>query len=158
VSAVEETHTELPVAFRDGRASDIGFVASNWLRSYHWHRECFFERCSSLTLREYYQGHHALVEWLLLRSRVVVAHNPDDDDQLYGFVCFEPLQSGLVVHYLYVKSSRRGWGVGRRLFHAIREPGQRTICTHWTRGLRSNKANVKHQLEVNPYYLWQGES
>jgi GNAT superfamily N-acetyltransferase len=146
--------TTMSIALRPGAASDVDFVFSAWLRSFLKHRQKVLFPVQ-LTDAEYFKGHHRLIESVLGRANVLVACDPDDPNHLYGYLCFErPEERRLVLHWLYVKEARRGWRIGSRLVDAVRQPGDRVIATHWTGRLKNDRADVKHQIEVNPYYLW----
>jgi GNAT superfamily N-acetyltransferase len=146
--------TPMPITLRHGTDRDVDFVFSSWLRSFLKHRQKVLFPVT-LTDAEYYRGHHRLIEAVLGRANVLVACDPGDENHLYGYVCFErPEPARLVLHWLYVKEARRGWKVGTRLVEAVRQPGDRVIATHWTGRLKNDNADVKYQVEVNPYYLW----
>lgn len=59
----------------------------------------------------------AVIRRLAAEQRVIVAHDdelPEGRDAV-GWVCFTPLLTTAVVHYVYVREPRRGSGIARQL-------------------------------------------
>lgn len=50
-----------------------------------------------------------------LAPRSIVSHAPYDRDALYGWICSEQIGPLCLIHYVYVRPSRRGYGLGRAL-------------------------------------------
>jgi GNAT superfamily N-acetyltransferase len=144
---------KLPIALRPALSGDYNFVLSSWLKSYFRNRQLFAQG-AQLSEREYFVGHQRMVKWLLDRAPVLVACNPDDESQIYGWACYEEDGDTTVLHYVYVKAPYRGYGVGRTLFTGLRHDSVRVVCTHWTRRLSDDKAESKYNVERNPYCLW----
>jgi len=145
------------ISVREGRATDRNFVINSWLKSYFLSRK-LFAPWSHLCERDYFEGHHRVASAVIDRAALLVACDVEDADQIFGWACYErPFPDCVVLHYIYVKAPYRGWGIGRKMFDAIRAMcGARgmMIVTHWTKDLRSKRADLKYKLEVNPYYLW----
>ena len=80
---------------------------------------------------EYWEAWNGLVNTLLDRGLVTVA--VDDMGLLAGFVCWEPWESAVAVHYLYVRLMHRKLGVARQLIEEL--PRGPVIYTHRSRGL-----------------------
>ena len=118
--------------FRPMVQSDRAFFATGWLRSYKG-----APRVRGISSKTYWYFHHRLLERLLARSTVVIACQQGDPDILYGFSCFERLEGSCVLHYLYVKGSRRGEGIGSAILdetlRASRDPAA-LVWTHQTKG------------------------
>lgn len=106
------------ILLREPRPYDLPFVLSSWMQS---HRE---EGANALMDNDAYFAavKPRLIE-ILSRSPVLVASNPEDPWQVYGWIAAEPD----VLHYVYVKSVYRKFGIGRQLFDAVGRPSQ---CTH----------------------------
>ena len=104
----------LPVAIRPADSGDVGLIYSSWLKSY-WDarppalrgvpREVFFSD----------HGHHGVITRLLPRSSVLVACEPEDPSEIYGWLCASPR----ALHYVYVKELWRRKHVATRLINAI---------------------------------------
>ena len=108
---------------RDGRESDWPFVFATWLRAYADSRAVH-----ALTddKREYFTAHHAIVEAILHRGKLVIATALGDENTILGYAVYEPG----VLHFCYVKASFRKHGVGRALVQAC---GPIACYTHRTR-------------------------
>ena len=81
--------------------------------------------------QEYWSTWHALVDALLDRGRTTVM--VDEDGLLAGFLCWEPWDSAVCVHYVYVRALHRKRGVARLLLEAL--PGGPRYYTHRSRGI-----------------------
>lgn len=94
----------------------------------------------------YYSEHKHVVLNLILRSRIMIACSAEDEDQIFGWVCYE---KGLL-HYIYVKTTFRNMGIGRRL---LDEAGitkeKRVVFTHMTP--KADKHLRGYCEKFNPY-------
>ena len=139
-------------SLRPATGADANFVLSSWLKSFFRNRQMWVPL--PLAEHEYFHGHHRLLEKLLQRASVVVACDQQDPSQILGWLCYEMIREPkeiLVVHFVYVKSAYRGFGVGRQLWNAVHVPDIRTVATHWTKRLKEDKAELRYNLEYNPY-------
>jgi hypothetical protein len=98
------------IHFRAAEHTDVSFIFSSWLKSNR----------NSTQYRElqnpvYYAQHHVMVEGLMQSSAIIVAANPEDHTQIYGYLCFERIEGYPVVHFAYVKDSFRNLGMLRLL-------------------------------------------
>ncbi|MEQ9074108.1 MAG: GNAT family N-acetyltransferase [Sandaracinaceae bacterium] len=144
------------IVFRPMLKGDTPFFAHSWLKSFQ--RSDAVRGVSSET---YFYFHHRLLERLLQRSRVVMACEKRDPDRLHGFACFEDLSGTCLLHYVYVRGSRRRLGIGAALIdEALRAckplPGA-LVWTHRTKG--SDRWLGKYARErrlaalYNPYLM-----
>lgn len=105
---------------------DKNFIFSSWLKSY---RNAQAVKPVVNTL--YYKEQHRVIEELLERSKVLVLHSPDDENNLIGYVVVEEIQGIPVIHWLYVKHTFRGMGLARILLLHIGVAAETTCCfTH----------------------------
>ena len=99
--------TEFPVLMRHATARDIPFLMSSYIRGLaaqspwdkldpNWH--------SAAT--------HTLAE-RMLRQSVIVACDPEDPDQCFGWICFDDVRR--VLYWIYVKKAYRQAGLGTAL-------------------------------------------
>lgn len=118
------------VLLRPAAASEAPFVYRNWLDSYYPVQK------PRLKKTVFYEGHHALIEKLLKRSRCLVACNAEDVDQLYGFAVGEAfgesMSSVVALHYVYVKQAFRRMGIGGRLVRELTQPESTLLHSHET--------------------------
>lgn len=83
----------------------------------------------------YYRWHRAVRQTILDRGTCLVAVDSEEPDYLWGYICFEPIKSDLVVHWTYVRSSERRQRVGYRLLAealAWYPDAERVLTTHRT--------------------------
>jgi GNAT superfamily N-acetyltransferase len=126
---------------RSPTPDDLRLVRSAWLESYatsdyaklvtpppQW------EQNEKRGGRVYFTGQRELIERLIVSSVVLVAEG--EAAQLDGFVVGWP---AAMLHYVYVKQSRRGRGLARALLEALDlRAGQPVVYTHRSRSVRGN--------------------
>jgi GNAT superfamily N-acetyltransferase len=68
---------------------------------------------------------------ILAKGAVLVACDPSDNDQIYGWCAVDPGKR--ILYYMYVKNTYRRAGVGLALMRAaFGEVGPQVRCCHWT--------------------------
>ena len=73
----------------------------------------------------YYKIHHRLLEQLIPRSMTLVMYpEGGDPDHIVGFLCYEVLDTALLLHYCYVKQPYRNLGICRAVLQTILETEQ----------------------------------
>jgi GNAT superfamily N-acetyltransferase len=136
------------ILLRSANEEDISFIFNSWLKSF---RNSFF--CKGIVNSVYFTEHHKLIEKILKTASAVIACNPEDPSQVYGWICAEEIDGVFCMHYLYVKHSFRGLGIGRLLFNTFtHESGLAGIYTHQTRA--SETLGIKLNLIYHPYVLF----
>jgi GNAT superfamily N-acetyltransferase len=135
------------VLLRPIEQGDLHLVLSSWLRS---NRDGPIARL--LPDSVYYAEEKSIVTALVQRVPVVVACNPELRDSVYGWLCGERLEGRLVVHFIYVRHSWRGWGIGRQLLGAMGyAPPEPIIATHVTRLYTGGRLSRSYHVINNPY-------
>lgn len=84
----------------------------------------------------------------LARSQVVVACNPEEPGQIFGWICFERSGLGTVIHYVYTKHVFRRMGVATALFSAANPSGGPVTVTSTGRLFEDLRA--KYSLTYDP--------
>lgn len=97
---------------RDIRPEDEPFIFSSWLRSY---RGSSFARQVPNPI--YYRHQHKLIEGVLNHPHRValIACNPEDREQIFGYVIGTREAKNLYLHWIYVKHPLRNFGLARFL-------------------------------------------
>ena len=135
------------VRLRPATPEDVNFIFSSWLKSFRNSLSA-----SKIANPVYFSEHHKLIEQLLRSSKVIIACNNDDSNQLYGYVVAGEVEGIFALHFLYVKHTFRRLGIGRILLNAFpREPGAAGIYTHYTRNMED--IAPKFELMYQPYVL-----
>ncbi len=138
-------------ALRDVQKDDLPFIFNSWLKSY---RDS--PAMGGIPNTVYYAGQHALIEALLERSRVVVACAKDDPTQIMGYALAEYVDDVRLVHWVYVKHTFRGFGIGRALEGAvIGLPSSSPV--HYSHRVKTTDRLLKNRTAYvyNPFYLMQ---
>ena len=142
------------VRLRPATPEDVNFIFSSWLKSY---RNSL--AASKIENPINFAEEHKLIEKLLKTSKVVVACNNSDSNQLYGYIVTSEVAGIYCVHMLYVKHTFRRLGIGRILLNSTpREPEAAGIYTHYTRV--GEELAPKFNLTYHPYVLpsnYEGE-
>ncbi len=126
---------------RDGRPGDVNLVVNSWITSH-----AAFTKADGHVVR--YVHHPALVLDLVQRCSVVVACDPDDHDEVYGWLCHELVKGELVIHYLFVKFPFRRSGIADQLYEHV-ATGRPFTATH--AGFLMPELRAKYVLIFDPY-------
>lgn len=133
------------VRFRLAMPGDAAFIADSWLRSYR-------KSADHIPGPVYYAEHRHVIEGLLPKCTVQIAHHAEDVHQILGWCAVQriALQSGNSVwalHYCYVKQPFRRLGIASRLLAGLVGAGD--FCSHQT----AAGAAVARRLGLvfNPY-------
>jgi hypothetical protein len=109
-------------------ATDLQFLFSAWIGSY---RDSPWAGCLPSHLG--YSVWKATINQLIARGmQITMAANPDDPDQLLGFIAYEP---GLL-HYVFCKDIFRRSGVASFLMADAKLDRQNLLCTFRTADAR----------------------
>ena len=141
---------KLPVIFRAMVSpQDDGFIYNAWLKSYK------DSSCGKTIVSDiFYSNHKEIVRKLIEDPNVsiVLAVNPDNTSQIYGFAAVETTPSVSTVHYVYTKYSFIQLGLARAMISEV-EPDLSKIkfITHLPRDWR--EIATKYKVLYHPYLL-----
>lgn len=132
--------------YRAARESDIPFLFSTWIK--HQRYQGFNQ---DIPWSTYYANEKRKVAQVLAKSSVTIIHNPDDDDQIYGWVCYQLVKDLLVIHYSYVKRPYQRLGLLKAcLIKAYPDFGRSEVAiTAMSREIAH--LLERHRLIYNPY-------
>lgn len=140
---------KVDVYVRTAEPGDTNFIFNSWLRSYE-------KVMKSVPKQMYRRGQMDLMKQLVGRSTVYVACDEKDLSQIYGYLIAEKLVDIDILHYIYVKSPFRRFGIGRVLYDVIdRNAAYPCIASHKT--LYFDYLKEKWNLSFNPYILLKKE-
>ena len=125
--------------------SDIEFITSTWLKSY---------RSGSLTAKKmkkdvYFPEHHKLIHDALVNFKVLVACNPEEQDQVFAWIVYDNKGYDLV-HYIYCKKIYREFYVVSKLLEEIKK-SDICIYTHDNQKKALETFYNIENLVFNPY-------
>lgn len=110
--------------------SDFSFVKNSYMRSF---------RNSNLTRfipSEIYNPKQSkLFDNLFAKSKILLAVNPTNENQILGYIVYNPIKN--CVHYVYVKNCFRGNGIASALVKKVLNPEADSFITHLTPKLKS---------------------
>ena len=135
-------------------SGDTDFLFSSWLHSYRnatkeWP---WFEKLGN---ELFYTTQKKRIEKVMEEATVLVICNPEDESQIFGYIVFEKNDRQFVLHYMYMKQSYRGFGLGKGVFASLFNPEEdQVVYTHLTNAglsfLRS--LGLKTKPVFNPYW------
>lgn len=138
---------QLPIRLRGYQPGDANFIYNSWLRSNRQNTP--YDLCENPI---YFTEHHKLIERLLKDCKTVIACSVNDVAEIYGYICYQEVESTMVFHYAYVKHTFRNLGIAKEL---VAETGHdltnAALFTQWTKG--SAKLMKKYNLLFHPYIL-----
>jgi hypothetical protein len=94
--------------------------------------------------------HDTLLKKIIPHSTITLACDPDDPDTIWGYVCTD----GDLLHFIYVKSAFRGFGIGGCLLRAAGLPDNNVITSHRTKSLFVAFPGIRFLW--NPYRMIYG--
>lgn len=102
----------------------------------------------------YFREETALIDQTLLdpRTRVLVAHKPDEVNVIYGYLVVTERQAQEpLLHFCFVKEAFRSKGIATALYaEGIGPDGAKSTATHMTS--KGRRASCRHpELVYNPY-------
>lgn len=103
---------------RGPQKSDINFILSSWLKSFYSSKynlindQFFFAP-------DYWKYMKLLIQHIINKSLITVLVNPEDTDQIYGWACYQIIDSKLIIHWVYVKYTFRKLGFGKHIYNAL---------------------------------------
>jgi len=130
---------------RDGLPSDVNFVVNSWVSAH-----ASFTRADGSVVR--YVGHPRVVLDLVQRCSVAVACDPEDADQIYGWIAYERDELGsLIVHYTFTKFAFRSSGIAHQLWRHVNPDNRPVVCTH--AGFVLPLVRDRYQVTFDPFVL-----
>lgn len=128
--------------------SDIPFVFNSWLKSY---RES--PQVVGVPNTVFYDKFHQVIEQILPKSVVIVAHDPEDQSIIYGYVVAEYTGRDLVFHWVYVKHPFRNFGLAKALEQEILTIAHQSV--YYTPRTRTIDSIMKSRnYTYDPFLLW----
>lgn len=138
------------IKLRPATEADAPFIFNSWLKCYR-HSKAALQIQNEI----YFQGQHRLIEGLVHRARFIIACNPADETQIYGYSCGETIEDVTCVHFIYVKEPYRKLGLACTLLAALGHvPGTPYLYTHKTHA--AEKLEKKHAMVYHPFLAYYG--
>lgn len=125
------------ITIRDARVSDQAFIFSSFLKGLYYGNEYYRQIDKDVFMRKYKE----VLNHLLIKSVCKVAHTLEDEDNLVGYVIYEPG----VLHYVFVKPALRRFGVAKQLI-----PVDINTITHIT---KIGKSIKPEQWRLDPWKI-----
>lgn len=143
------------ITFRPVKESDLNYIYSSWLEDYlssHHTKVKTYKLQSHVALMPknlYYKEQRELIAKILKKSKVIVACNTEDEEQIFGYIVYRSL--GLeteltILSWVYVRPIYRSFGICKKL---IEKAGPIDVVTHVTPARRWFLK--QYNLIFNPY-------
>ena len=139
---------------RGYRDADLPMILDSWLRS-GLQYPIFASECGRPPIRLRVPGtlllsqSRTLLKTLIPKTNVLVLCNPEDEDHIMGWVCYE--EESPCLHFLFIKFNFRRMGMGRRL---LLETGLPKECEVSWRTPALNFFTKNHKWVWNPFRSW----
>ena len=139
VSAAVSTE---PFRIRSGSLEDRAYVLRSWFEGARATNWCLGDG------RVFFAEHGRVLEAILERATVRVAHVPSESAAILGIAVLE-FDSMPLVHWVHVRGQCRGQGIARALLSGILSRPE-VHCSHWPVHGRVPPSNFRY----NPYRLF----
>lgn len=135
------------VYVREHNEKDIPFIYKSWLVNFRDSNnlEALIDK------QIYFDSHKKIIDKILEQSTCLIAANPDDEDQIFGYVIFDNYKKLQILHYVYVKAPYRRLGIASLLKKLAFKLPHAIVTSHHTR--MSMVLRDKWNLVFNPYIL-----
>lgn len=136
------------IRVRRMEAADKNFILNSWLKSYR--NSPAVDRMENPS---YFHEQSKVINDLLDNCPVLVASDPKDPSNIFGYLVYQFIEGTFVLHYIYVKQVFRNKGVGKYLIaKAGHQVGEAVaIYTHHTKA--ALKIAYKFRFILNPFIL-----
>ena len=131
-----------PFRIRAGSLEDRAYVLRSWFEGARATNWCLGDG------RVFFAEHGRVLEAILERAQVVVAHVPSEPTAILGFAVLEPDAAPPVLHWVHVRHRCRGQVIARSLLSGILSRPE-VHCSHWPAHGRA-PSNFRY----NPYRLF----
>ncbi len=132
--------------FRPALTTDLPLIYNSWLKEYYYSTKYI---TATLFNKEY----HKVIEYILSYSSVMILCNKDEIDHIIGYIVY----TNDVIHWIYIKSSFRLMGLGRKLLQRIKQNNDEVICTHYGHIFKDKRIVEKYKLIYNPFSLYKSK-
>lgn len=141
-----------PVKIRPAHGQDINFILNSWLKRY---RDAI--RARFVTDNTYFSIQHDVITSILAQPGLValVACNPEDENQIYGYVIAEKnhiVPDLLFIHWIYVKGPFRRFNVAKMLLSSLPQDCSQIHYTHRTKLV--DVLDKTQRAIFNPTFVW----
>ena len=142
---------------RGYRDADLPMILDSWLRS-GLQYPIFTSECGRPPIRLRVPGtlllsqSRTLLKALIPKTHVLVLCNPEDEDHIMGWVCYETETPCL--HFLFIKFNFRRMGMGSRLLSETGLPESPDECEVSWRTPALNFFTKTHKWIWNPFRSW----
>lgn len=129
---------------------DTAFVFQSWLKDYR--RNSPFAK--HIRSSDFFLYHHKILERIFERetSQTLIACDPETPKVIWGHITIERIPGLDLIHYIYVKDSFRGYGIGKKLFDSTNINANKIIYTHETYWLKNIIEKYKKARYI-PYLI-----
>lgn len=143
----------IDILLRGPNPKDSSFLLDSWIRE---ERDKFPNNLVDKAI--FYEHYKEIVKVLISKSMVLLAVNPEDTDQIYGYLVFEKNFEIPIIHFLYVKLVFRENGIATQLIKSIFPNFQteKTIITHVPRARKdipTKQSLIKFNLRYDPFII-----
>jgi GNAT superfamily N-acetyltransferase len=137
------------VKIRDGKPTDAEFILNSWAASYR--NNVVF---GAIPKDTYFKFYREFTVSILERSQAFMACNPENEDQLFGYIIYRFKGDLPIVSYLYVKQAFRRFGIGRILLDSVSPTAK--MITHimpkYEQWLKNQSCVFNPFLELEEFY------
>jgi len=135
--------------FRPLKSDDIGFVIDGWMRSYTGDKR-------AVRKKECVENHRELIKECLLNHSTIICCNPEDEDQIFGFMNYFELNDLFVLNYIYTKETFKRMNVATELFKQVGiEDKNILFSTHLTESFKLFTETKRLGFLYNPHFIFK---
>ncbi len=121
---------------RAANSIDLDFIYDSWIRSV----KCPTKAVANMT--------RCLIDYVVNSKTIKIYCDPDDHDHILGWIAYGKIEETPLLHFLFVKKSFRGNGIGYKLLSHVYPEGERSsnspvFCSFWSFHMQKMNARQK---------------
>lgn len=128
----------LEILIREPNENDINFVMNSYLKSLGNQKPYSLLDCNYFNASA-----HLLANKIMTLSSVLIACQPEDQNQIYGWISAD--RNNRILFWVYVKNVYRNAGIGtllmKSVFNEIGKVAPKIKCAHWTASIHWQEEN-----------------
>lgn len=134
------------IKLRPPKPSDLNFIQSTFSK-------CIKKESSlgrSCSTKVFYSEFAQVIDHLLSNSSVSVACNPDNEDQIFGYMIHDPS----TIHFVFIKSIYQNLNIAKEMIQEI-FPDEKVLSFSFSTNASKKISNTHPNLIFNPFSLYR---
>lgn len=103
------------IKLRNKLVTDEALIFQTWLKSYRYSDEC-----KRMNNPIFFPRFGKIIEKIMKDSIFVMACDPLDEDQVYGYLAYKYIDDLFILHFIYLKKKYRKLGLSLKMLESVK--------------------------------------